>query len=476
MNPSRPLRALAALRDAEWLNPDRAQAWCRILAVLSAVVAIGWLGLSHDGVDRMGKPVGTDFVSFWSASRLVLEGRPAAPYDLQMHSDAQLAALPTTDPRYYAFFYPPTFLLLCLPLALLPYLASLAAWLSLGFAVLLTCLRRLLPHRWALLPVLAFPGVLVNAGHGQNGFVSASCLGGGMVLMQRRPFLAGLCLGVLVVKPHLALAVPVALFAARRWAAVAGAAASALGLVALSWLVLGQDAWLGFLRVAPLARLTLEQGWVEPSKMQSAFAAVRVLHGGLGIAYAAQALAALAVCVLLARLAGRRPGGRAEGALTVTATLACTPFLLDYDLVCLALPIAWVADEAQRTRWLPWEKSVLLAAYVLPLVSRLVATLGLPLAPAVLLSLLLVVARRATLQCGVHQTQAASLGSGECPQDKKPSYVKRLYRRLTNPGVRRPPQTQPSTVRLQVANWAICALATAGFAVLLHITQTSLEP
>lgn len=406
--PWRPL--IDFIRDAAWLTADRARAWCQVLVLASASAIVVWLGLSHDGVDRLGKPIGTDFVSFWSASHLALSGQTAAPYDVEAHAAVQRALLPASKPGYYAFFYPPVFLLLCLPLALLPYLLSLAVWLAAGLAALFACLRKMLPQRWAILPILAFPGVLINAGHGQNGFISASCLGGGMLLMQRRPFLAGMCLGTLVFKPHLLLAAPVALVAARRWSVVAGGAVSGLDLIALSWLMLGQDAWRGFLQAAPLARATLEHGLVEPWKMQSVFAAVRVLHGKVEVAYAAQILTALAACLVLGRVVARQPGGQAEGALLVISTLICTPFLLDYDLVCLALPIAWVAAQAQRTGWQPWEKGVLCAAYMLPLFSRGLAMTGAPASPVVMAALLLVVAQRASQPQRLEWPVAADAG------------------------------------------------------------------
>jgi len=402
--PSNPARLrfdlhVTLLRDANWLTEHRARAWCRILAVITLVVTLAWIGLSHHGLDITGKPLGTDFISFWTASRLALEGHPALAYDLPAHLAEQYALFPSLASRstYSAFFYPPTFLLLCLPLALLPYLVALSIWLVAGFSALFVCLRRLLPWNWAILPIVAFPGMVTNAENGQNGFLSAACLGASMVLARRRPFLAGICLGVLVFKPHLLLEAPVALLAARRWAVIAGAAVSASGLTGLSLLVLGQDSWRAFLQIAPFARETLEQGRLfNRGLVQSAFGAVRVLHGSIMLAYAIQILISLLATILLARIARRRPGAYPEGALLVAATMLGTPYLVDYDLVCLALPIAWVMREAQHTRWLPWEKIVLLAAYALPLISRLLAIgAGVPIAPLVFTALLLVVARRA---------------------------------------------------------------------------------
>jgi hypothetical protein len=216
------------------------------------------------------------------------------------------------------------------------------------------------------------------------------------MLLRQWPLLAGACLGALVFKPHLALLAPVVLVAAQRWRMLVGAAISAVGLCVLSWLVLGEAAWRAFLNTSPLARMTLEAGLVDPSKMVSTFAAVRLLHGDVGLAYAAQVVVALGATILLTRTAARRPGPQAEGAILAAGAMLATPFLLDYDLTCLSLPLAWVAAEAQRSGWQSWEKVTLLSAYILPLFGRPVAVaLGVPLAPLVLISLFFVVARRA---------------------------------------------------------------------------------
>ena len=387
---------LVALRDADWLTADRARAWCRVLAVTTIATTAIWLGLSRGGVDRFGQPLGTDFVSFWTASQLALDGRAAAAYDPATHAAAQIAMFPSGGFGYFAFFYPPTFLLLCLPLATIAYFPALVGWLAGGLLALLACLRRVLPQRWAALPVVACPAVLVNVEHGQNGFLSAICLSGYGLLLGRRPFLAGACLGMLVCKPQLLLGAPLVLLAARRWVALAGAASSAAGLCGLSWLLLGPGCWVGFVRLLPLARATLEQGLVDPGKLQSAFAAVRVLHGGVGVAYVVQALVAGGTGLVLGWAAARRPGGLAEAALLVAGTLLATPFLLDYDLVDLLVPMAWAMAVAQRSQWWRWEKIGLLAAYVLPLISRLLATeIGVPIGPLVLAGLFAVIVRRA---------------------------------------------------------------------------------
>jgi hypothetical protein len=70
--------------------------------------------------------------------------------------------------------------------------------------------------------------------------------------------------------------------------------------------------------------------------------------------------------------------------------------MLDYDLMLLALPLAWLVREQAKGGALPWEKTAIFAAFLLPLIGRLVAgRLGAPLGPPIVFALLLVVARRA---------------------------------------------------------------------------------
>jgi alpha-1,2-mannosyltransferase len=389
-------RLLAPLRDAAWLNPTRARAYRWIFAGCAAVGLVGWAVIARSGVDPLGKALGTDFTSFWAASRLALDGRPADVYRPAIHAAAERAIFGGLDTGYATFFYPPVYLLICLPLALLPYLAALAVWLgATGYAYWRVARAALGKASGSALSVLAFPGVLVNLGHGQNGFLTAALLGGGALALRTRPIAAGVCLGAMIVKPHLGVLIPVALLAGGRWRAVASASATVLALVAASAVVFGLPTWQGFLAAAPLAKATMEQNLVGNEKLQSAFAAVRLGGGPLHVAYLVQALTALTVASLLIVLARRGRDPDALGPALVAGSLLASPFLLDYDLVLLAVPLAWSLSRAQRDGFLPWEKLTLALGFVLPLISRpLAARLGLPLGPPVILAVLWTVLRR----------------------------------------------------------------------------------
>ena len=386
----------SALVEAAWLDGERARAYARILFFFSLAGALIWIALAQHGIDREGKPLGTDFVSFWTASELALAGQPADAYDVAAHWGAQ-KALFGPDIAYSAFFYPPPYLLICLPLAAFPYLWSLGLWLAATGYAYWRVVRAYAGPGLEAVAILAFPAFLLNAGHGQNGFLSAALIGAGALWLDRRPILAGLCFGALVYKPHLAPMIPIALIAARRWTTLAAAAATAVGLVAASWVWFGEATWRGFFAATPLARAVLERNLVGDEKMQSVFSATRLLHGDLTLAYGLQAAATIGAALALIALNRRR--GAAEGPAMVAAALIASPFLLDYDLTLLAIPLAWLMREGLRSGFAPGEKIVLVFAYMLPLYSRTVAGgLGLPLAPLVVAATFFFVAQRAR-QC-----------------------------------------------------------------------------
>ncbi|MBV9079215.1 MAG: DUF2029 domain-containing protein [Methylobacteriaceae bacterium] len=311
------------------------------------------------------------------------------------HGAAQTATL-GRDIGYAAFFYPPPFLLICWPLAALPYLPALGLWLAVTGATYFAAIRRLLPRPVPFAAIVAFPAVLSNVGHGQNGFLTASLLAGAALALGPKPILAGLLVGALAVKPHLGLLLPFGLAFIGAWTTILAAAAAALALAALSTLAFGPAIWTRFLDASGLARRALEEDWVGTEKMQSVFAAARLLGLGLGPAYALQAAAAGLALAALWSLARRGVPRETYGVPLVSAALLGTPFLLDYDLTILAIPLAWLLREGLRTGFRPWEKMALAAGFVLPLLSRTLATLtGIPLGPLIVGAIFALLYRRA---------------------------------------------------------------------------------
>jgi hypothetical protein len=288
-----------------------------------------------------------DTINFWAAPRLALEGRVAEIYDFAKFHAFQSSVLGGPIHLYH-YSYPPVAILLTLPLGLLPYLWGVAAWFVGGWVAFAASVRRAWPAGGrkpgnCVLYALAAPAVLVNWMTGQSGTWTASLLGGGLMALDRRPILAGILLGALIAKPQMALLVPVALVAARRWAALAACAATAAVLVLASAALFGTDPWWAFVEREPiLRRWILEDGTGVWHLFTSVFVSVRHLPASVPAAYAAQGVSCLAALVVVARAWSAPAPQPAKNALLVMSGFFATPYIQVYDLVVATLAPLWL--------------------------------------------------------------------------------------------------------------------------------------
>jgi alpha-1,2-mannosyltransferase len=364
------LLALAPLRDARWLDGRRVRDYATMLIAVYALAML-WALLGHGIDDPLGRPVGTDFLSFWTVSSALHHGQSHAIY-----APLELAALErgvSGGSGFYAWAYPPQALLLVYPLAFLPYLWSLAAWLGVGLGCYMMALWRILPRPLTLWAGLAFPAVLANLGHGQNGLLTTGLLGWALLLLPERAALAGVVLALLTFKPQLGLLIPFALVASGHWRALLAGALTTLLLAGLSFAFFGGALWSDFWTSLPFARAMLEQQLVPYYKMQSVFAAARLLGSSIGLAYALQAVVGVGALWITVSAWRRSVDPDLRNAVLVSASTLATPFILDYDLMLLALPIAWLLARGLRQGFLPWEKITVAFLCILPLSARMIA-------------------------------------------------------------------------------------------------------
>jgi len=371
-------RIIATLRDGTWL-PEARVTRLATAAVVGTILFLLFLALTAHGlIDYSGRPLGTDFSSFYAAGRLA--GAGANPYD-----PASLHAMEKTifgdGTPYYAFAYPPIFLLLACPLAMLAYLPSLVVWQVSTFLLYLLALALLrrrfasaLPDRHFYLCAAGFTAVFVNLTHGQNGFLTAALFAAALALLDSRPWLAGLCFGLIAFKPQFGLLIPFVLAADGRWRSFLAAAATVVALAVLSALLFGPEAWPGFFSAAGQARqVILEANGVGYSKMVSVFSWLRLWHLPLTVAYAGQVI--VAILVILTSVRAWRSGAdlKLKAALLCVGTLLTTPFALDYDLMLLApailLVVAWMIEKPV----IPFGATLVFSLWMMPLFVRGIA-------------------------------------------------------------------------------------------------------
>jgi hypothetical protein len=340
----RPKPDLPILRDEALMR----RVACVWIALTAAFCAFDLYRKTAAGLtDGDGRPIGDDFVNYFSGAWLALHQRAAEIYHWPAYHAFQEQIVGAAVSPNYNYSYPPLALVLTLPFALMPYVPALAAWLVAGWYAFYRALRLASPH--ALLFSLATPALFVNTYCGQNGVWSAALLGGGLCLVDRRPVIAGVLFGLQAYKPHLALMIPVALLAGRQWRAIAAAAATVCALAIASLALAGWDGWRAFLDVAPLLRkVTLEDADAVWHRNVSVFMAASRLGLGLSAAYAVQIAAGVTAAALVALAWLKDAPAPVRNAAVLTGVLLATPYLQDYDLVLGAFIVVWLMQISAK--------------------------------------------------------------------------------------------------------------------------------
>jgi hypothetical protein len=318
-----------------------------------------------------------DYTDMWAAGHLAARGMGDVFFDKASFSSALHAMFGPGFPEQI-WPYPPSMLLLAVPLSTLPLLSGFLLYTCSTLGLLWLALRSNGLTRAACSSVLLSPAVADNALAGQNAALTAAMLFGGLVLLDSRQFIAGMLLGLLVIKPQLGLLLPVCLVAAGHWRALAAMTISASLMIGLSSLFFGVDAWLGFFeRTRPMVTAIMEAPW-QASPSQRIFAsplmAARSIGASPQVAYSFQVSVTL-ICAAVAWRAWRGstidPFVRA--AFTGLLALAAAPWVHTYDMVALSLSVVMLYPTASpRSRillayaWI-WPGAVVLFPLPLPI-------------------------------------------------------------------------------------------------------------
>jgi hypothetical protein len=342
----------------------------KLLAVAVALfgaVAI-WLDFAEGWPLRMdGQWIGADFINMWVGARLGVAGDTATLFDWPRYVEF-LRAVTEPDFPVKNWSYPPSVLLFVWPLAFLDHATGLALWYAAGFLAYALAVRSLARTYgiglWSA-PVwlaLVAPAVTANIVMGQVGLFTAALFVGGMSLRERRPILAGLLFGLLTLKPHLGLVLPILLIVERRPAVFAAAAATAVSLVLATSLVFGFDVFPNYLREVGPTQFGILMSPQFTTMMPTPFVGIRSIGLPMEAGWIAAALTApvaLAAVVLAARRSGgtRAEGGPADEARRATDLivagsvyfLALYAFVYDMSMLAPFLAFA-LADPATTPR------------------------------------------------------------------------------------------------------------------------------
>lgn len=329
--------------------------WRGSVALLAVAVAF----VIYPVIEGESDVINSDWPAFATGARILVSD-PGHLYDLDVQRRVQLdvtggrtlitlginGILPFVAPAWVAF--------LAVPFDLLGTNLGGRLWILFGLACLALGLYLSVRPRApsAALPAFAsVPTALLLLNAQLDGFVALGI--GGAISLWSRQYLAGLCLGLTMLKPQLALPLGAALLATRRWRVLGGWAAAALAMWGASALL--DPRWV-------LKWLPALNGPVRPGSRE-----VDLAH--LGTAFpdrwqaAAVAILTLITIVAVVLLARRRRGDfRPAAAILVAGGVLAAPHALPTDMVLVAVALA-IWGEAEWYDWLLLSIGAAIAAF-----------------------------------------------------------------------------------------------------------------
>ena len=293
-------------------------------------------------------PFHNDFTFYYAAARLGLNHGWSALYDLRLQQE-QLDAIGSRIhvAELARYISPPPLAWLVVPLTSLPYQLAYAAWSLVLLAALALAWRLATPEqgRIRLLYLLAAVGwlpIVYGLQLGQPGLLVAAGVAACYAILKRdRQVAAGACLGVLVLKPQLAVLVPAALLVTGRWRACAAAAAVVAVLAIISALAVGPTG------IATYEERLSFASTVPVNQSQT----LAPLIGSLPVTRVVQVLVALWALGLAYRLRARGP--ELPMAAALVGGLAAGPYVHYDDLTMLGLAMwLYLRSAPPRGAWI----------------------------------------------------------------------------------------------------------------------------
>ena len=331
---------------------------CEIAAVLVALGIFAFMGqkLTHmQGLmTNDHQPLFGDFIAFWSAGKIVLSGKAAMVHNPDLIHQVQLAAIPHL-PVVAPWNSPPQFLLFATLLGLMSYPVAAAVFLLVCLSAYFAAARKILPDWRALIFAAALPAVVFEIGSIQTGIIIAAIYGLSLYWQDRRPIAGGALIGLLTIKPHLAVLWPFYLALTGRWRMFAAAAASTIVITVAGGLAFGFESYVRFLQNIAYTQNLITGRHVSAATYGSLYGNLL----GLGVpnmiaitSHAASALLALTLAFFIVR----RGGAAVAGAAMCAATTLTSPYLFFYDMTILGVALAFLG--APR-KWWEWPAFVL---------------------------------------------------------------------------------------------------------------------
>jgi hypothetical protein len=304
--------------------------------------------------------INSDWPAFATGARILVND-PGHLYDFDVQRRVQLEVtggrtlitlgingiLPFVAPAWVAFF--------AVPFDLLGTNLGGRLWILFGLACLAFGLYLAVRPRApaAILPAFSsVPTALLLLNAQLDGMVALGI--GAAIALWSRPYAAGVCLGLTLLKPQLMLPLGVALIASRQWRVLGGWATAGVALTVAAAAL--NPRWM-------FQWLPALSGPVRPGSREVDLAHFGTLLPAGAQAYAVAILTAITIAAVVLLARRRREDFRSCAAVLVAGGVLAAPHALPTDLVLVAAALA-IWGEAQWYDWLLLSAGAAIAAFL----------------------------------------------------------------------------------------------------------------
>jgi hypothetical protein len=171
--------------------------------------------------------------------------------------------------------------------------------------------------------------------------------------------------GVLTIKPHLGVLLPIMLVLTGRWRTIFATVATIVVLFAATSLVFGFKVWTAYIQDAmpTQSRVVLEGYANYMVHMPTAFMNAKVARLPLAVCFAIQAVFSALTLVAVVWTFWRKRDPVLSNAVFITAIFTVSPYAFNYDMVLFSWVIIKLMDRSDNGAW---DYGLMLAVWATP--------------------------------------------------------------------------------------------------------------
>lgn len=312
-----------------------------------------------------------DFLAFWSAAKLSINGHPELAYDIE--SMRSVVEATTGSNKSFTWLYPPTYQALIYPIGFLSY--STAYVITILFtSIIFIYLLILVGKKEDFVFIITTPTIFIGVIFGQNSAATASLAILSILYLRKSPAISGLSMGLLSIKPHLFLFLPLLAIVEKRWKVLAWATLTTLSTIAYSWLAFGSAPWISYFHNMHMASDWIREGQLKTNLMISVASDLINIGGLSATVISILHMTNFVVLVLLNLIVFKNTQNlMSRGSSILVLTLSFSPYMFIYELTLLAVACILTANAARPDIY---KKSLLFLIWIYPAIDFLSNTIS----------------------------------------------------------------------------------------------------